>query len=172
VEPGGLRVGDLSLESTHNLASVANFHSRNLLFWARNGKDVRVETVWKPQGIIAAQRRLPRRRFVFPCRSLCGYDLTWPHPTCWAFCRIRRTYYGKLPNPLAIEVVQFRLGLFAYTLFPRSGRRFATIRNILIVGCFRVARFALGPLPAFQARLRGRNLIMWACLTTSEALAG
>ena len=160
-------MGDTSPD--HKLVSVVNFPSRNLLFWV-HGNDVIRETVWKSEAVPAISKRLPARPFVMACRSLCGYDLHCVHPTC-LYCHIRRTYFGKLPNPLSIQVVQFRLGRFAYTLFIRRGRRFATIRNILILGCLRIAKFSLGRLPAFQARLRGRDLIMWACLTTSEALA-
>jgi hypothetical protein len=86
------------LESTREIVAVRNFRSRNLILWGLDGKITHVETVWKPEGIREAQRQMPRRRFAFPCRALCGLDLRRPHLTCLT-CNIRRTFYGLTPNP-------------------------------------------------------------------------
>lgn len=113
----------------------------------------------------------PRRRFAMACRPLCGQDLHWPHPTCWASCRFRRVYYGKMPARMAIHMLQLQMGRFQYLLRVLDRRRFARIKDVLIRLCLTVAKVAYGPSPMYYTGYRGRNLVVWGCLTTSEILA-
>jgi hypothetical protein len=103
---------------------AAQMRTRNLLIIRRNGKWTQT-TYWKPDGILAASRQLPKRPFVMACRPLCGHDLKFPHPTCWTGCRIRRVWYGKLPATIEIERV-FQIAVIKH-------RRFAHIKNILLL---------------------------------------
>jgi hypothetical protein len=97
--------------------------TRNVLYLRRDGKWT-ATTYWKPDGILAASRRLPKRPFVMACRALCGFDLKFPHPTCWTGCRIRRTWYGKLPETIEIDrIIQIAV---------IKNRRFAHIKDILL----------------------------------------
>jgi len=49
--------------------------------------------------------RIPCPKFFMPmpCRPLCGLDLWRPHFTCIFFCRIRRSYYQKMPASHELE---------------------------------------------------------------------
>jgi hypothetical protein len=114
---------------------------------------------------------IPSRPFVMACRPLCGFEwLRYPHPTCWAFCRLRRVYYGKMPAHLAIHIVRLQLGHLPYSLLIQTHRCLARIKDVLIGLCFTIARSAYGS-SMYYTGYRGRNLVVWACLTTSEALA-
>ena len=84
--------------------------------------DVRgIETVFKPAGF---RFDLPRRRFVFPCRALCGLDLKRIRFTCFADCRIRRVYSGRLPAFNEIKGV--------YTLTVLKRRRSARVKDAIL----------------------------------------
>lgn len=84
--------------------------THNLILWSDDDGKLSVETVWKPEGIRRRAQELPRRPFVMACRPLCGMDLKRPHLTCITSCRIRRVYYGKLPNINQLErIVELRV---------------------------------------------------------------
>jgi hypothetical protein len=103
-----------------------------------------VLTIFKP----VAFQPAPHRPWAFPCRSLCGLDLHRPHATCIAFCRLRRIYTGKLPNPTPLEGikviwlrppaptyeihVRFNGGRYPYNLEILAGRRFHTVKEKLL----------------------------------------
>jgi hypothetical protein len=66
----------------------------------------------------------PRRRWAFPCRSLCGLDLHRPHIPCFSYCRMRRVHMGKMSNPAEVENV--------YRLIILKERRFKALKNVLL----------------------------------------
>lgn len=100
------------------------------MLWQRPDGSMLIETVWKPQGIIARMRdRKPR--FALACQPLCGLNLHRPHFTCIG-CRIRLGYYGKLPNPLELDHVE------VHQLYIRKGRRFARQKDLLAKTLFSI----------------------------------
>ena len=120
------------------IVSVENYRTRNVILSfddeLRDGHQVglQAETVWKISGIAEAQRALTPRRFVMPCRQLCDQNLKRVHFTCALTylgmgCRIRRTYYGKLPNPYPLENALIILKRLGYPY-----RRFARLKDFLL----------------------------------------
>jgi len=100
--------------------------TRNLILWCDDEGRLTLETVWKPEGIRERARDLPKRPFAMACRPLCGFDLKRPHLTCIAGCRIRRVYYGKLPNTIELDRIEF------YELRVLKRRRFNRLKDILM----------------------------------------
>ena len=102
--------------------------TRNVLTLRRNGKWTDT-TYWKPEGIEAASRELPKRPFVMPCRNLCDQDLKRVHFTCAMTalgmgCRIRRVYSGKLPAMNELD------GVIILKIL--KNRRFKRVKNRLL----------------------------------------
>jgi len=94
-----------------------------------------VLTIFKP----VAFQPTPHRPWAFPCRSLCGLDLHRPHLTCFAFCRLRKTWTKQLQNPVAIEGIHL-LWLddhgqrVPYNLIILAHRRLRVVKEILLNG--------------------------------------
>jgi len=104
--------------------------THNLIVLRRNGKWT-METVWKPDRLYKIPEELPRRRFAFPCRNLCGQDLKRPHLTCLATllgmgCRMRLSWNKKLPPIIELE------GICTLQFMPRKNRRFRHVKNRLM----------------------------------------
>ena len=57
-----------------------------------------------------------------PCQSLCGHNFKRFHLTCM-FCRLRRVYYGKMPNKIRVT---------PYLLLIWKDRKYAKIKNVLL----------------------------------------
>jgi hypothetical protein len=105
---------------------VINSPTHNLIYWS----DGTLERIWKPEGIRAKQQSLPARKFVMPCRSLCGFDLKRPHVPCFAYCRLRRTYYGKMPERIKVKRI---------ALYVREDRHLAPVKDALLKAVMTVA---------------------------------
>lgn len=116
-------------EPVLSILSQKDRGSRDIITWGVRPKerkpalcDIRgIEILFKPEQF---KRDLPKRRFVFPCRSLCGLDLKRVRFTCFAHCRIRRVYYGELP------VFNEIIGVYTLTVLKR--RRFARVKDELL----------------------------------------
>ena len=101
--------------------------THNLIILRRDGKWTQ-ETVWKPDQFYKIPGELPRRRFAFPCRYLCGQDLKRPHLTCLATllgmgCRMRLSWRKKLPPVIELD------GVITLQFMPRKNRRFKGLKN-------------------------------------------
>ena len=104
--------------------------THNLIILRRDGKWTQ-ETVWKPDRFYKIPGDLPRRRFAFSCRYLCGQDLKRPHLTCLATllgmgCRMRLSWKKKIPSIIDLE------GLSTIQFMPRKNRRFAKQKTRLM----------------------------------------
>ena len=109
--------------ASDDVTIAAQGKTRNLLYKRRDGKWT-VETYWKTDRILALSRELPNRPFVMPCRALCGKDLKRPHLTCVTGCRIRRGWYGKLPETVELaRVIQIAV---------LKHRRFARVKDAIM----------------------------------------
>ena len=112
------------------LQSVAtrNYPSRRLTLWGHKPEDFEGKLRWDHVKLIETEftppfQRMPKRPFVMACRPLCGYDLHYPHATCWLHCRIRRTYYGLMAKVQELEVV--------WAIAPNLDRRNRRVREML-----------------------------------------
>ena len=108
--------------------------THNLLFWKEEDGTLTVETVWKPGGIQRAAKKLPPRPFTMACRPLCTKDLHRVHMQCVTGCRMRRTYYGKLPTTNKIDYVLRVTDTFVVTVIKR--RRLARAKDLLLERVF------------------------------------
>ena len=106
--------------ASDDITMAAQGQTRNLLYKRRDGKWT-VETYWKPRRF---RFDLPRRPFTMPCRPVCGKDLKRPHLTCVTGCRIRRTWYGKMPATIELERV-IQIAVIKH-------RRFAVVKDAIM----------------------------------------
>jgi hypothetical protein len=86
---------------------------------------------------------LPSRRFVMPCRPVCGLDLRRVHFTC-LLCRIRRVHSGKIPSLNELEdthtVLVPRDGrLWPHTIYIFKNQELAMIKRVLFKQLIRIA---------------------------------
>jgi hypothetical protein len=112
------------------IVQVENYRTRNLITrYNAETRKLTVEVVWKPEEIRKLSQELPKRRFVMSCRNLCGQDLKRIHFTCAMTylglgCKIRRSYYGQLPDPYELQNI-----LLLKTL---KRRRFPRLKDWLL----------------------------------------
>ena len=111
--------------------------THNLLFWMI-GAVLQVETVWKPKAINRVARELPRRSLVMACRPLCTKDLRRVHMQCVTGCRMRRTFYHKLPLVNDLDRVVQVTDRFHVLVLRR--RRLARVKDLLLPWILQVAR--------------------------------
>ncbi len=86
---------------------------------------------------------LPSRRFVMPCRPVCGLDLRRVHFTC-LHCRIRRIHSGKIPPLNELEDTHTILVprddlLWPYTIYIFKNQKLAAIKRVLLKQFIRTA---------------------------------
>jgi hypothetical protein len=86
---------------------------------------------------------LPSRRFVMPCRPVCGLDLRRVHFTC-LLCRIRRVHSGKIPPLNELEdthtILVPRDGqLWPHPIYIFKNQKLAAIKRVLFKQLIRTA---------------------------------
>ena len=106
---------------------VLNRRTHNVIYRKHLGQWTQ-ETIWKPDQFFNIPEELPKRRFAFPCRYLCGQDLKRPHLTCVATllgmgCRMRLSWFKKIPPIIELD------GTIILQFFPRKNRRFAKFKR-------------------------------------------
>jgi len=80
------------------------------------------------------RRDLPRRRFVMPCRPICGLDLKRVRFTCMFVCKAKRVHAGKM---LAMNELSD-----IYTLMIMKRRRHEWLKTFMLKKLLPVCEWA------------------------------